>query len=238
MQRWGLAGLIGLFFLIPTGYALWLDLEDRQTQRISQAWATVTTIAPGNSGKGPALEFLNSKGILLVGIDLSTENNKSPSYLKGVDLSGANLNGADLSGANLHEANLSGADLRRTNLSGADLRNSNLSGARLHEANLSGTNLFNAILTDARLENANLSGANLTVSNLSGADLVRANLTMAVFGNANLSEVDLSYADLSGANLQTAHHLPQEGVVRACGDENTKLPGSWRQIDIKPCIRE
>lgn len=114
------AGLIGLVFLIPTGYSLWIDLEDREQQRIAQAWELVTRVAPGNSGKGPALEYLNSQGISLTGIDLSTESNKGVSYLRSVDLSKADLLETDLSGANLSHANLLGAYLNNANLRNAD----------------------------------------------------------------------------------------------------------------------
>ena len=52
---------------------------------------------------------------------------KAAEYLRGANLSDANLRRADLSGADLRRAdlrgaNLSGADLRRADLSGADLR--------------------------------------------------------------------------------------------------------------------
>ena len=46
-------------------------------------------------------------------------------FVRGAELSGANLYGADLSGANLYGANLSGADLSGANLSGANLRYAN-----------------------------------------------------------------------------------------------------------------
>jgi len=65
------AVIVGLAFLIPTAIALWIDLEDRQTQRIAQAWELVTRPAPGNAGKAPALEYLKGLGIELVGVDLS-----------------------------------------------------------------------------------------------------------------------------------------------------------------------
>ena len=81
-------------------------------------------------------------------------------FVRGAELSGANLYGADLSGANLYGANLYGANLSDANLSGADL-----SGANLRYANLS----------DAELSGANLSGADLRYANLSGANLRYAN---------------------------------------------------------------
>jgi len=87
------AVVIGLAFVIPTAFALWIDLEDRRTQRIAQAWELVTRPAPGNSGKGSALEYLKSQDIPLIGIDLSEDTNQGSTYLVEVNLSGADLGG-------------------------------------------------------------------------------------------------------------------------------------------------
>ncbi len=91
-------------------------------------------------------------------------------FVRGAELSGANLSDANLSGANLYGANLSDADLSGANLSGADLSGANLSGANLYGANLSGADLRSANLSDADLSGANLYGANLSGANLYGAD--------------------------------------------------------------------
>ena len=56
-------------------------------------------------------------------------------FVRGAELSGANLYGANLSGANLYGADLSGANLYGANLSGADLSGADLSGANLRYAN-------------------------------------------------------------------------------------------------------
>ena len=109
-----------------------VDLEDRQTRRIAQAWQLITQYAPGNSGKIQALEYLNSAdchspryptkwelwkscGVMalfvspqqaesLNGIDLSEKTHSSSVYLLDVDLSGADHVGANLSGVNLDRA--------------------------------------------------------------------------------------------------------------------------------------
>ena len=206
------AVVIGLAFVIPTAIALWIDLKDRQTQRIAQAWELVTRPASGNSGKRPALEYLNSQGIALVGIDLSKEANQGNSYLQSLNLSGAYLADANLSGAQLWDANLSEAQLWDANLSGTDLR----------KANLSGASLISADLPRAQLWKANLSGANLIGADLSGADLQEANLVMA----------DLAHADLTGADLREAYGLTQGSLDSACGDEKTVLSND---LTIKPC---
>jgi len=38
-----------------------LDYTDRVEERTVRAWQLLTTLAPGNSGKGPALEYLNGE---------------------------------------------------------------------------------------------------------------------------------------------------------------------------------
>ena len=73
-------------------------------------------------------------------------------YLRGADLSGADLRGAYLSRADLSGADLRGADLRGADLSGADLR-----GAYLSRADLSGADLRGADLSRADLRGAYLS---------------------------------------------------------------------------------
>ncbi|HEY9834718.1 MAG TPA: pentapeptide repeat-containing protein, partial [Stenomitos sp.] len=126
-------------------------------------------------------------------------------YLRGANLSGADLSRSYLSGANLSQANLSRADLRGANLSQANLSQANLSQAKLRGANLSGANLSGADLSQADLRGANLRGAKLRGANLSQADLRGANLSGADLSQANLRGANLSGADLRGANLRGAN---------------------------------
>ena len=204
------AVVIGLAFVIPTAIALWIDLQDRQMQRIAQAWQLLTQLAPGNSGKGPALEYLNSQGISLTGINLST----------GDDQAGVFLFQVNLSGADLILANLSEADLREANLSRAEVMGADLSGAKLEKADLSG-----AILLDVDLSEAYLQGADL-----SEAYLVGANLSRAYLGSANLSRTYLDDADLTDAV-----GLTQSQLDIACGDDKTLLPDG---LTIKVCAKQ
>lgn len=113
--------------------AFGIDLLDRREERLARMWNLATSDRPGNSGKIPALEFLNREGKPLTGIEIPK------AYLVGVELEGAILSGAGLSGADLNGADLSGADL-----SGADLSGANLSGARLRQAEFSGADLSGA----------------------------------------------------------------------------------------------
>jgi uncharacterized protein YjbI with pentapeptide repeats len=184
---------------------------------LARNWTLLTTPASGNSGKGQALEYLASKGIILDGIDLSckamrgTEKSDAgedrcarPPYLRSLNLSETK-----------HGQRIS---LQRANLSGANLVEANLSGAILGWANLSG----------ADLGIANLSGADFFMANLNGADLDRVNLSGAYLGNADLSGAYLGGADLSGANLSSADFKNAEGIDTAA------FTGAWAWADQKP----
>jgi len=76
--------VVGLAAIVPTAIMLWIDLQDREQQRIVSAWTLVTNTASGNSGKGPALEFLNSRDVPLSGIDFSTSVQNGSVFLEGV----------------------------------------------------------------------------------------------------------------------------------------------------------
>ncbi len=227
--------------------ALKIDLEDRVTQRIAQAWELVTQVAPGNSGKGPALEYLNSQGISLRGINLSTERNQGQTSLSRVDLSGANLGEANLSeaslgGVNLSKAlllvaNLSGANLQDSDLKGANLIKANLSGASFPRADLAGVSLDATNLTKAVFHEANLSGATLIEANLSEANFRKANMSNSILVNADLSGADFSSADLRGATFSSEYwgkfdDISREQLSHACGDQKTLLPEG---LTIEPC---
>jgi len=208
------AVLVGLAIVLPTGYALWNDLKDRKTQRNAQAWESVTRIAPGNSGKGPALEYLNSQGIPLVGISLSAKKNDGASYLMAVNLPDAILESANFSKANLESADFSRANLRKADLSGATLKSAKLSNANLKRAKLPQANLQDADLTLANLWNADLSAVNLSEANLSETNLRKANLSGAYLWKADLSKATLSEANLSKAILRNTN-LSEASFINA-----------------------
>lgn len=130
----------------------------------------------------------------------------------------------------LRGANLSKADLMKTDLSGADLTETNFSNSNLSEADLMDTQLKKAVLEDANLEKALLLGANLDQAALGGANLqgvyftaaslhlttlvrsnlrnsvfAKSNLTGAVLINSDLEEADFEDADLTDANLLGAN---------------------------------
>lgn len=246
--------VVGAITLILGVVGLWYEHEDRAEQRVARMWALGTDNRPGNSGKIPALEFLNNKGHPLAGISIPE------AYLVKIDLTRADLWGANLNKANLDKANLKEANLWNANLEDAILWNANLEGATLFKAklrradfggtkgaNLRSVNLVCADLRRADLAHTNLRRANLRAANLECADLRHADLRDADLGLANLGradlrdadlgEVDLGRADLGGANLKRANlrrtkNLTQSQLDKTCGDKNTKLP---KDLTIKPC---
>lgn len=140
-----------------------------------------------------------------------------------------------LSDAGLHMAYLKGANLSLADLTDADLRMAELGGANLNQADLTWANLNEAVLRNASLHRAKIQKANLARTNLEGADLTQAVLTWSTLGRsnlrstkfveANLNAANLSGSDLSGANLKNAS-LIGANLTRA------NLDG----VDLSNCI--
>ena len=82
-------------------------------------------------------------------------------YLRGTNLSLANLAPPLVSVARLSRVNLQESVLQRANLEGANLRDGDLWAADLRWSNLQGANLSGAYLNDADLRGANLRKADL-----------------------------------------------------------------------------
>ncbi|WP_063333439.1 pentapeptide repeat-containing protein [Marinomonas sp. TW1] len=165
------------FLLILTLIGFWLDYQGRQQSRIVSAWQLITKKSPGNSGKIEALEYLNSIDQVLMGIDLSSDNedDSSGTYLSEINLSKAILSKSKLMGANLYKANfhrasLLRADLRKAFLYDADLSLADLSRADLSRAILTSSNLSGTVINDADLNQANL----IDVTNLTCSQLTKA----------------------------------------------------------------
>jgi uncharacterized protein YjbI with pentapeptide repeats len=136
-----------------------------------------------------------TKGISLVGVDLSHAYLHHRTYGETLGLQGARLQGA-----NLWVAQLQGASLWRAQLQGADLSVAQLQGANLGEVQLQGANLWGARLQGADLRNARLQGVDLRNVKLQGADLGKAQLQ-----GANLWEVRLQWTSLWEVQLQGAY---------------------------------
>ena len=115
-----------------------------------------------------------------------------------------------LNGACLPEAQLSHANLQRAFLLASDLHRANLEGVRLEWSILRKTNLHESNLRYARIDSADLFNADLSRADLRGA---------------SMSLCFLMQADLRGADLSTAQGLTYAQIMKALGDENTKLPG-------------
>jgi len=145
-------------------------------------------------------------------------------YLRGANLSGANMQRAYLNLARLEKANLSGANLTDAIIFQAIFDKTNFKGANLTNARVIGT-LGAVDISDANLRNGQLGldignqpmgqmrldaiGGNFANSNFAGADintanLIFSNLTNANLSNTNLFRADLSKADLTGADLSGA----------------------------------
>jgi hypothetical protein len=128
----------------------WLDLQNREEDRVNRAWSLVAAAkeVEGNLGLIEALETLNARNIGMSQLQAPktylSKVKLAQADLNRANLSGADLTGADLSGARLFMADLSGANLFRANLSGVILSMSDLSGADLRWADLPGDNLSEA----------------------------------------------------------------------------------------------
>ena len=150
-------------------------------------------------------------------------------YLRGANLSGADLRKAYLNLARLEDANFSGANLAdaiifqaifsKTNFSGANLTNARMIGTLgnvdMHDATIVngrfGLDVGNQPMGQMKFDsvggnfaNANFEGADLNIANFSFANLTKANLRNTNLYRADLSQADLSGADLTGANLTDA----------------------------------
>ena len=192
IEPWGILLAVVALFMAVIQFGL--EYADRVNGRTVRAWQLVTTVAPGNSGKIEALEYLNredglcfkwlqSKLRMLLGEDKKDVGCfillKPRTPLVGINLSPSSTKVSDDSSQQRIGVYLSGANLARANLSGVYLFGANLTRANLFGANLIGVYLF-------------------------GANLTRANLF--------------------GANLRHSLNLNQGQLDKACGDAKTKLP--------------
>jgi uncharacterized protein YjbI with pentapeptide repeats/YHS domain-containing protein len=150
-------------------------------------------------------------------------------YLRGANLSGANMQRAYLNLARLENTNLSGANLTdaiifqaifdKTNFAGANLTNARVIGT-LGAVDMTGVNAKNGRFgldignqpmgqmkfdsVGGKFAKANFEGADLNIAGFRFADLTGANLKNANLNRADLISADLTGADLTGANLTDA----------------------------------
>lgn len=231
-RRLEVYGIILALIAFSIDYADRLDeRQERERQRIVDAWQILAQRSPGEGGKVDALETLHAHGRQLSFIDLSVD---------------------DGDGVLLRSLKLADADLSHVNFPRADLREAFLPRAVLHRANLEGAVLVNADLSAAHLTSAVLDEADLRCSFLIAADLSGASMRDADFSSAVFPFMKLRHADLSGAKFRRASApmqrefgncngssfpetvnldqfefssfpLDQEQLNEACGDERTEL---------------
>lgn len=155
--------------------------------------------------------------------------------LSNKDLGYLEFDSKDLRHCKMVNTSFFGAYLRGANLSGADMQRAYLNLARLENANLSGANLTDAIIFQAIFDKTNFAGANMTnarvIGTLGAVDMSGINASKGRFGldvgnqpmgqmkfdsvggkfaNANFENADLNIAsfrfgDLRGANLKGAN---------------------------------
>ncbi len=177
-----------------------------------------------------------TKGISLLGVDLSHAYLHHRTYNKTLVLQGARLQGATLLGARLQGADLGGAQLQGAilwvaRLQGANLGGAQLQGANLQNAQLQGADLQNAQLQGANLQNAQLQGADLQNAQLQGADLWDARLQGANLGGARLQGADLRNARLQGVYTETLELLNFEQRIEQQIDRETESQNLEEQYE-------
>jgi hypothetical protein len=153
---------LGSFGVLIAVIFYFAESGDRLKQKHYQAWQVINSAQGkgGNGGRIEALEELNSDGVPLVGVDLSS------AFLQGIQLKKANLaranfDAADARDADLESARIDDASLRSTNLRSAKLRKTSLRGSTLDDADLSGADLRDADLSGASLQDGDLNAADL-----------------------------------------------------------------------------
>jgi uncharacterized protein YjbI with pentapeptide repeats len=162
--------------------------------------------------------------------------------LRTADLKGAQYQGAtdevaagERVGEALDDVNLSGTQLDNANLRHIQLRNARMNkaltyNASLEVANLQSVSFMNALIVDTDLTGANLNKAEfdraaLDNTDLSGASLVGADISAYLAGTCFI------HADLRDADLEGASQLTNKQLQQAFGNQNTKLPDTWRRPD-------
>ena len=250
--------VFGLVLLIPTAYVLFVDLKDRQAQRISEAWQQVIANAPGNSGKVQALDYLNSddcvsryQGIFkkrlheelgenqalrsqlevlrFCGFSYFRWPRKKKTELVGIDLS-SNTHGSQVF---LQKVNLEKAVLYNSNFAGADLTDAILVDASLQNTDMTGANLAGSNLSNADLSEATLTGADLTDAVIAGAKLLFADLRRSDLSGATLVGADLTNANLTDANLVSDQILIQPAnLSRAYLNDATLSRADLRYVNL------
>jgi hypothetical protein len=159
---------LGSFGVLIAVIFYFAESGDRLKQKHYQAWQVINSAQGrgGNGGRIEALEELNSDGVTLVGVDLSS------AFLVGVRLPKAML----------ARANFAAADARNADMSGAVVEDAGLRGANFRGAELAGVSFKASVLDEADFSGADLAGADLTVKSMENVDLSNADLEGVKWG--------------------------------------------------------
>ncbi|WP_375497127.1 pentapeptide repeat-containing protein [uncultured Nostoc sp.] len=221
---WLLQKGILLSAVFAIGHYIWTIPErhkqalEQKKQAHYQAWLIINSAQQNQTASGgrkEALEDLSKDDVSLEGVNASGLSANNKTYLRFIQLQGANLQYAklqytDLTGANFQntyffKANFQGSRMPGANFSKADLKNANLTKTDIGLLSLlskdGNKNLISANFQDANLQDANLQDADLQGANLQDADLIRTDLR----GSKNISTEQVK----SAKNWQQAYYSPE-----------------------------
>ena len=193
-----LANLFTVVGLPLTIYAVYYAKKAFEHQQVLGAWSLLAQKGTGDLGRKDALEFLNSRGKSLAGLDLSN------AHLVGLKLNGADLTGCNFTGANLTSAVFEGAMLYDSHFEGANLWKANFEGAKLSDSHFEDANLIDTHFEGAHLWGAHFDRVKLWHAHFEGATLCKANFKGADLGDAHFEDVDLGDAHFEGAKNEPA----------------------------------
>lgn len=106
---------------------------------------------------------------------------KESVFLKGINLSFADLTQTDFTKVSLEDANLSNANLTLANIVGGNLLRTRLTNADLTDATIAGSKLF-----FCNMESSILDNTRFVTSSLQGASIINANLDSVSFRSSNI----------------------------------------------------
>ena len=229
IEPWGIFFTVVAVFL--TLIALMIELEDRQSQRIFQAWEIVLDAnkilnednssqrqeASRQSPNGSSSRHIQLPPVLGSSVRQALEflnrDFKGQFCYKIIHSISEWMTGNKSRKCVFPQKNreaFKGLELPEIDISGAKLQYANLEQANFSRANLNNVDLENANLRQVNLREAELEGAILTNANLTSATLIKTELTKvknlkgAKFEDANFTDADLSSLDLVGMNFSRA----------------------------------
>ena len=183
---------IAVASMIIAGISMVVSINALYGQELNNAWRSISSHMPGNSGVGPALEYLHKKGLNLSNVDLrpfykAHADEPPPSaFIGGIDLIGVNMSNAwfdntNFSNAKLTKVNFINAKINNANFSNVKLDRSIFVNAKANSANFMNAELIRVDLVNAEANSSNFTNAELTNIRASNLDLMNATITDAIF---------------------------------------------------------